>query len=484
MNTPATFLTLVTMITPVWAYSPQPESLYEGMAQQLLATHDYADASSSDFSLEAFLDERFVNADLGIFDVFMAQKSLADKNNAEDFIKLAAALLDMQAQWLEWVGPAADNGLKQAQDDLETLQDWVDDWSVSDFASIAAGQAVDALEADEKVRAAVERFSDYMGKGTMLELGREEAVRESLVLVPNRAEFVEFICLGGWMYPHLQNVFWQPHIVNWTNTYIDQFKILALEYAQPQSSLASYKASFDMNYASKTGKEQQIVQLSTNSLLDNYYGDRIPPSLAGSLAVNMVVELFGECSTRADGDLRERRTAAVEIFVPGGNPSGGTLAKNDAASRWRADKGSDYFTRVLRASQKQGAKENRKSKNKLMHFELVDDSGSRQTDISGPYLGASAKDFDSTAPSFQGDQIEFLRAYRSCFMNWLKSKGAGKSKASQQSFASLLHGLAHNDDPRAIENLFEQHFEAPLSNEKVDKQSLEGQFLKWLSKQK
>ena len=81
-----------------------------------------------------------------------------------------------------------------------------------------------------------------------------------------------------------------------------------------------------------TGMQQQIAQLAGNAMIDNLFGDKIPPSLAGALSVNLVIDVYGECNTRVDGDLRARRMAAREFFVPGGASEGGVLPPNLADS--------------------------------------------------------------------------------------------------------------------------------------------------------
>ncbi|MFT5478699.1 MAG: hypothetical protein ACI8Y8_004067, partial [Planctomycetota bacterium] len=324
-----------------------------------------------------------------------------------------------------------------------------------------------------------------MRSGRALGLDRTQGKREAIVLIPERGRFVEAIAFAGWLRPDLRSNFWKDGTHTWTNFYLEEYKVLALAFASPGGSAEDYEASMDMSARTPTGLEQQIVQLATNSMIDNYFGSKIPPTFAGGLAINLVVDMFEECNTRADGDLSERRTEAVEFFVPGGNPSGGSLGTISADSRWRADQGADRFVRVLRSSQKSGADEAKK-KGKVHLFEIQDDAGSERKVLAAPFLGARAVERETLPVSFEGEQMEFLRAYRCAFLYWLQNESMGKEKSSRAAFAGFLKRLAQIDSAAEIEASFAESFDGrALSSVELDKKGdLEGRFLYWLSKKK
>ncbi len=454
---------------------------FERLAKEFLEARGYEGADPGTFDFEAFLEKDFVRARLGLFEVYMMRDAAQDKSNAAAYQKVLRALLDAQGAWLDWLDPMKEEQ-QEARADLKTIATWVKSARGGKIAAAAKGDERElfaALVAKASQVEAADRFAELMGTGGPLGLSREDA-REPLIVASTRREFMQLISLAGWLRPDLQSLFWQPQVVEWTNFYVDEYKVLALEFAAPGRATDDYESGASMNDRVANGMEQQITQLAMNSLIDGYYGARIPPSLAGGLAVNLVIDVFGECNTRVDGDLRERRTDAIEVFVPGGQSEGGVLPKISAESRWREDQGADRFVSVLRTSQKKGASKAR-GKDKLRHFALENDAKNERFVIHGPYLGSAATASSPPQP-FRGDHLEFLRSYRTCFVHWLRSAAAGSSEQARQSFATLLRELAAPGSGDSLEAVFERVYGARLSSEELSKDDLEGAFLRWVKR--
>ena len=83
---------------------------------------------------------------------------------------------------------------------------------------------------------------------------------------------------------------------------------------------------------------------------------------------------------------------------------------------------------------------------------------------------------------FFGDQLEFLRSYRSCFMHWLRIKGMRSASKSSDAFACLLRDMALNDNPEGIEQVFGELYGMPLSGVDPKLDNLEAEFIEWLPK--
>ena len=454
------------------------------LAQRFLERYETPDAAAEGFDPRTFdlgrlLERHFLHVRLGLFELYTPAR--ATPENLSDLQRLATAILAAQERWLAILEPVS-RGPAEVHDDLELLERWVKGWTTKRLAPLAQAGGCDlvaGLEAREEVRRAAQRFSDYMVSAAALGVQREGGEVEPLVLIPERDLFSEFLCFGGLLYEHLRSVFWQSGVEDWTQFYLDQYKVCATSYAAPRRSPGDYSSGMSMSARTPTGLEQQIVQLAMNALVSYYFGDRVPPSLAGAMAVNLVIDLYGECNTRADGDLRARRTEAREIFVPGGNPDGGILPPNLADSRWRDGHGGDRFTAVLKA-----ALTPRRGKAPAT-FRLQDDSERRQLTVSAPFLGGHA-DAAAVPEAFFGDQLEFLRSYRTGFLAWLQARGAGTAKASRLAYARWLVELARNAEPERLERIFEDVYGAPLSApaDELGKDTLEGQYLLWLERQK
>ncbi len=470
---PLAALLAVSTSLPVAAQGPD----FANLADRFLVDHDLGAASPDTVELPQVLESHYLHTAVGLFDLYFPTDSAAD---IEHYQRMVIALAKAQAEWLDWTAEVGTDA-RQAQKDAGALAKWASKWDIKRLLrEIESGETnlLEATRASSTIVKASERFAASMMRGDSLALERQAGAREPIVLIPERADFVAFLAFGGWLYPDCRDVFWQSEAVNWTHTYIDNIKVLSTRFASGSGGPGGYSAGRSMDYRTSTGMEQQIVQLALNSLFANYYGDRIPPSIAGAMAVNLVIDVYGQCNTRVDGDLRARRTAAREIFVPGGNPNGGILPPNLADSRWRTGHGADYFVNVLqRAHEKR--KSSRSAGTQGGAFKLVSDDSRKSKVVAGPFLGANAV-VQSLDESYLGEQLEFLRSYRSCFMHWLRMKGGKSASKSEKCFASFLRALAVNEDPEQIEQVFGQVYGRPLSGLMPKGADLESEFMQWL----
>lgn len=437
------------------------------------------EASADFLDLEEAVTSSCVHLRVGLFDLYMAKQSAEDKTAAEHYVRSVQAVLTMQEAWLDWLEPVDE--FEDARKDLKTLSKWVGGLRGGAVVKAAKADATDlmeALRAKGSVLEASERFATFMGSGAPLGLERDPQF-ETVVFAGTRTEYLEYMAFSGWLYPDLQSIYWQPDVVTWTNCYVDDVKFLAFEYASAFGA-AHYSAGTSMDERYEDGLAQQITQLTANSLIDNYYGGRIPESLAGAMSINLTIDVFGTCATRVDGDLNSRRTEAYEMFVPGGASEGGWLPKVAAESRWRELQGSDRYIQILKTTQKNGSEVRKRIKGDH-HFEIENDGKNRRIAVSGPFLGAAAAEAEVMIDEFVGDHKEFLRAYRTCFLYWLKEESQGKAKESRLTFATWLRSLAAGESDE-LEASMKEAFGAPLSAKELSRDVLEGAYLTWLTK--
>lgn len=239
-----------------------------------------------------------------------------------------------------------------------------------------------------------------------------------------------------------------------------------------------------MNAKSRTGLRQQVGQIAANVLLDDHFGDRLPGSLAGGIALNLVIDLYGECNTRVDGDPTARQTDPHEYFIPGGASEGGRLPPNTADSRWRERGAKDRFKKVLKKAQKEGGRDAERGAPRNASFRLQNYERTKEMVLTGPFLGSAANPASITVPEeFYGDQLEFLRAYRSAFLHYLRTEAMKREKEAAAAFAGMLRAIAALDDPEGIEAAVAEAYGAPaLSTSELESDDLESRFLKWVSR--
>ena len=494
-----------------FATAPAPVALdFEALAQQKLKQRGMQDATPDTFTFEDYCNRDFVHLEVGLFDLYMDRAAFAEKTDAKRMFAVGSSLASMQVDWLDWTDP----GGAQYGEEAKIAADLAKYLKTASPGSIGIGgpitgeggdgapEAIDLwtrLKIKDTRLAGFRKFAQFMQTNGGLGLERE-ALREPIVLYPDRGEYVELIALAGWARPEARDRMWHPSVYSWTNFYVNQWRFVSMAYGPANPTDSTYRNGMPMEARTPTGLQQQICQLGALGMLDNYFGGRIPPLVAGGLSVNLVVAQFGECNTRVDGDLRERRKDARAVFVPGGLSEGGVLPPNLADSRWREFHGKHHFLKKLAESQKEGAEAVKRSerKDKVRYFELIADDEVKKDVTEAPMLGSNAAGLGGLGQEFFGDRLEFARSYSSGFLYWLREKGGGrKSAESKSKFAGLLKTFAHAEAPDtggilanedngpSFEEIFAGHYDKPLSEPQLKpKESLEGAFLHWLPKGK
>ncbi len=425
--------------------------------------------------IDALLARGFARVDLGPFELRVPPALLCDPPGRATLSELALDLLDLQGEWMEW--SATDSGYApRAKSSKKLLGAWIR--SLRDAAlapdALPGRDLFDVLATEASVRDA----SPALRLAAELALAQEDLPVMRLLFLPTREEFVEFAAVVGFADPRLRPPFWVDGAVQWTDFTFDGTLAVALEYASPRAD-EDYRLAIPMTAKNPKGLREHVVQLAARSWLEAVYGERMEPLFASALANELVIALFDEVDTRTDGDLRSRSTPSRSVFVPGGKPRGGRLAANLANSRWRALKGRDHFMGVLVAAQEEGAGNFYERWERISGFALRDDKGDSTTLVRAPFLGENA-----TPPpedSFQGDYLEFLRAYRGAFLHWMREKAAPGTGESHRRFAALLRDLAGGDGDllEAVRRVYGKSLSAPEA--RTLDTSLEGAFLLWLS---
>lgn len=463
---------------------PAGDLNHEKAAFAWFERHGITETAPSSLKLDELFDQHFARVSLGLFDIRMPASTFEEKDDFEAVQDAAMALIDGQAQWLQWLVDGEIEGADAAQaaiEDFEELRKWVKGWRLSKVrkAFEDGRRNLDPDPEEDEIGTVLRGLADWMAKGGPIGLDRTEPKPQQVFLMPNRRDFVEIACVLGWATPRLRPNFWMDGLWGWTQFYYYDKKFFALQFARAPFS-GDYTNGDPMARYNKTGLEQQTVQLGMNALMDNYYGDRMSPDIGSGLASNIVIDLYDEVDTRTDGDLRARSTQAREVFVPGAAVADGSLGTNYADGRFRApDNGSERFVKPLRLAQKAGARNARNKTDKFRTFELLTDDESDDFDFRAPCFDPSAANQNPPGEAFQGDLLEFLRAYRICFLYWLRDHAESKKDASREKFAQLLVELGKVSFGEACQKAYG----APMSSEDLGKSTLEGEFLRWLAKQ-
>lgn len=490
------------------APSPRLQFDFQSVAELFRKEHHLESVSPEDVDLHALLERDFFRTQVGLFDVWIPAGELAEGETAHDYRGVCAQLCVAQAHWLGWLeGTTVDGpGLEKA---FEKHADWIAKWRISKLEEAADEGVQDTLDLfdagpEERERSAA--LVTAMRSGAVLGYTQKTAAPVPLVLMPRRKGFVEFLAFAGWVRPAWSASFWVDGAVDWNEFRLEDLQVIALQYPAGGASSGDYTRSASMKDRAPTGLEEQVVQLAMNQLFARLHGDELPGPLVKALSINMIIELYGACHTRLDGDLGSRSASARGGFVRGGKSSGGTLQMNVAESRWRTDFGKYHYLKILKQVQKSGAAADKRNKNRYASFLLIGDSEGARSIVHPPLLDASNPPKDPPAPVL-GDFQELYRAYRTAFVFWLQTAAVGSKRKSQSAFCELMarlsgqledaaEGEAGGDENgtggareaaatsrASFPELVEEVYGVSLTDPELSLDSLEGQFLKWLSRQ-
>jgi len=460
---------------------------FERLANGFALDNNLVGIDDWDVDFRGILDRGYAHISLGIFDIYHPVDNLKDKQTAETFRELCHYMLALQQDWLDMLEPVSGK-LRKPLADLKTLDKWVTGWSTSKLGKLDKKEDLNllvALKASSKYVDAANRLQASFLKGESLGLEREGAKSSPIILCPTRYEFVRLVCYAGFVFEDERPNYWTDNLQTWIEGRIMDMRAIALEYLDPAHPTDVNKG-VPMNQRRDDELQQHVVQRAFLSLLKNYYEDRIDPALAVGLAINVDIDLFGHDHARLEGDPRGRSTPPREVFVPGGNPNGGTLPPLNADSTWREFEGQFRFISKLANNQKAGNLSGQGAAEKLRSFLLRDDDESKDAVVMAPFLGTPAIDKAMPGEDFVGDYMEFFRAYRTVFAEWIRTDAGSSTRDSKARFGNLMIEMAKSniaDDDRTFEDIIHEVFERPLSSAEPGKDDLEGRFLKWLKQQ-
>ncbi len=454
-------------------------------------------------TLEQVLQREFARLRLGAFEVAYPAALLEDRERAQELIQVAGDLLALQGRLSEWLVPDPEL-LAGIGKDIETLNAWITDWNPSALARLAEGPDKDllvALSAPDEIRQAAGRLQATMMDRDVLGVAPQFVDAVGVLICPRRRDFGELLGFLGATDPAWRDQHWVEGADQWTQVWTGPTLVLALEYAPFTGPDPQFRSSFAPTQLDPGGKRQHVLNQAARALFFRLFNCSELDRLERALSADLVIETAGRIAVLdGEGVIKSSggQTAPYERFVPGGASSGGVLPAISAApldhlvaSRWRRDKGQDWFVGALHEEQKEAAKaarkdrKNPKSKDKLAHFQLESERSKERWLVSAPFLGSYAVEQAYPPPEFLNDYREFFKSYQAAFYHWLRTTSVEDSdKASAAAFREFLALLGTPGQSASPEALLEQAFEVPVSARDGTTDSLEWRFLRWICEQK
>lgn len=465
-------------------------------------------AQASDVPGERFREQFCVHVPLGMVNLACPVWSAADKQGFENLQQLGNAFLEFEGHWIDWLAKG-DPSAAPLKSDVETLKAWVKGWKPAMLAK-AEGAADKSLfvlcAAGEAHKSAAARLAAALctTEKLALGLGPRDGAPLSIVFAPTRHDWMGLLGYDGLLDPAQQAQLWTKDATLWTTFWLGWDFVIALEYP-PWDYDKEFKTGLSMNKFEATGMLEHALQQATLSWLWKCYGDNDALHLQQGMALNMAVEICGECNA-LEGDGGRGTTGAktqpYEKFVPGGAPEGGVLPPMPAGGLdsmkkdpWHEGFGKDHFAKALRNGQKLAQKQMAKEKppgldaellkDKDAHFLLVAADQSKKAVVSAPFFGKAAADKVYPPLEVIAPYKEFFRAYRSGFAHWLQTQGdKGGAEPSAAKWKQLMRALASRAEGKSFEDVVQEVYGVPLSAKNGTSDSLEWRFLDWLGKGK
>ena len=267
---------------------------------------------------------------------------------------------------------------------------------------------------------------------------------------------------------------------------VGESQVISLQYSIGGRPRADFTSGSWMNERDAGVMQQQVAQLAMNALFGEHYGDRVPGAFVGGLSMNLVVATYGQVNTRVDGDTRSRRPASARCSSPAAQSKAGRWCKNSAETRWRESQGNDHFIAPCEAlAGRRRRVRPRPTRTSRRASPCTTTTGSAKHVVRAPFLGSAAaatkappQRFRATGPS----SCAPTRAGSStgCRRGGREREGVARA-ASGICCASWRTRSWRRISKRCSSEVYEG---ATLSNAEVDKDCLEGQFLRWLPKGK
>lgn len=455
---------------------------FAALAQEFFERHPVAGKTPAEVSFEELLDQHYSLVQLGAIDVRLPREFLDDKGIVDDFKDSLAAVLATHQLWLDWIDAPAAEATK-ARADIAEVQKFLKQAKAGAGAT-KAERFLDAFAGSASIQPALERLRDGFRSGAWLGVTPLSNKTQVLVLAPSRAHFMQLAGVLGQRQEGARSLYWNDGLANWTEFGWQETQVIALQYPPIKPNLKNFGEGVAMDSREPTGLLQNVAQRAAVTLCWHTFGNSLDPAIETAIGQVAVIDLYGENNTRSGGSGRSNSTDGITAFIPGGNSNGGVLPPTNAESGWRQGGGKDYFVKALKDAQKLGAKSGAKSKEeKLVYFQLKSDDTSKRTFVRAPFFGSPAQGKELPPPEFLTDYLEFFRAYKSCFLHWLREESGGKDADSRGKFARLLQQVAEAGSAAGFEEVVAEVYAVPLASADLSKDNLELRFLAWLAGQ-
>lgn len=474
------------LASAAWGQTPPPDPTvpFAEFAEAFKKAHHIEVAEAVDFDAQAVLARGWLVERVGIFDVLYPRQGLEAKPRQDELRGLVACILDLESLWLEWFGTGAPADAARA--DIALLKKWI---GSAKAAPAKLGESNAGLfaffSATDKETAAAARLVTAFSDSSALGYAPRGEVRPQILFAPTRKEFLDVVAFFGWVDPERRESFWDQGAARWSECFWNSIQVLSLEDPPSKVNPAAPWAGVTMNVKAATGVGEHVATRSAHSLCTTYFGYSLDAAFQSGLCQNTAIAIYGRNNSRSGGSGRGNTVDGWSMFIPGGNKHGGLLPGFSADSTWRATAGADWFIRPLRDSQRMASKDATRGVEKTSTFELTALDGVKKLFVRAPFLGQAATVRDLPAQEFLSDYREFFRAYQSCFAHYLMEEGAGKTgKPSRAKLAEFLRTFAAAAEGAVFEEQLSLAYAMPWSAPEPKPESLEWNFLTWLSRQR
>jgi len=449
-------------------------------------------------------NEAFCHVSLGSFELYIPLEQLKSATTAELFQKFALITVDIQSTWHGWRETDLDSD--RPDKDWKALRKWVKGWNPKKMAHLEGGAT--PINTQIKGGEKIQELQDRIAAHTQTNPKWEEylGTRNKVVFAPRRQDFLEVLAASGLLEEEQQEFVWDDANLTRTAAWIDWVEVLCFEESAYPFDISQPYLGQTMNRVEPTARTQFVADRVTLQLMRKEFYPNGTHFFELSLGTNLVIQALGYNNARAgDWNVSYKtaggQTQPYERFIPGGNAGGGLLPARRATSgettgsqtevsRYRDEKGANFFQASLKLSQKEGAKLAKEdkagplAKNKLAHFVLHSYENNTDTYISAPFLGPLADAKKLPDDEYIDDYEDFFRAYRSGFFHWIIAEAGKDEELARDQFALLIKNQSTREVETSFLSVIEDVYDLALSSADDSEDSLEWRYLAWIKKSK
>ena len=272
---------------------------FEDLGKAFSAAHPPKGAAAEGAGLDPILKRDYVSVHVGAFELHYPVAFLDDKQHTEAFRDVSAGVCDLQSHWADWLVLAPDKA-KAAHTDFAAYRAWIEGWKLPSLLNIAKEPDKDVFalfKTDAAILDLQKRLHDLMFSTADIGLVPQKSGDVRVVFAPTRLDFMQALGFSGMIDAEAKKTNWVDGASEWTQFWLGQTLVIALEYAPWTGTDPTFKSGQQMSKIGATVMVQHVVQQSTVALFWYCEPTTVLGHFENAVSLDMAIAVCGEVNT-------------------------------------------------------------------------------------------------------------------------------------------------------------------------------------------